>query len=171
MSSSSLCKRAGLQIGWHKSVHKLWTTWRSHCSFLVVATSLMALQDILTCSKVVLTSLIQSWYNKNVTRLVMQGCNNIVISWLYRTCWNNLAIQVWQYQQGCYKLLTTCSKLGLVDGLLADLLQDVRCYKISCWPYWKIPLLSCTSQLLVGKTRKGLILNGMTLTYVVCVSG
>jgi hypothetical protein len=33
-----------------------------------------------TCSKVVLTSLIQSWYNKNVTRLTTEGCNNIVIS-------------------------------------------------------------------------------------------
>jgi hypothetical protein len=23
-----------------------------------------------------------------------QGCNNIVISWLYRTCWNNLALSL-----------------------------------------------------------------------------
>jgi hypothetical protein len=52
---------------------------------------------------------------------------------IYRTCWNNLATRLIQYQQGCYKLRTACSKfvdnLGqavrtqLVDGLLADLLQ------------------------------------------------
>ena len=43
-------------------------------------------------------------------------------------------------QQGCYKLLTACSKLvdnlgqavgtQLVDGLLADLLQDVRVLRV-----------------------------------------
>jgi hypothetical protein len=32
------------------------------------------------CYKVVLTNLIQSWDNRNVTRLTTQGCNNIVIS-------------------------------------------------------------------------------------------
>jgi hypothetical protein len=69
-----------------------------------------------TCHKVVQTSYdIQSWYNKNVTRLTTQGCNNIVISWLYRTCWNNLATSLIIYQQGYYKLLTACSIL--VDNL------------------------------------------------------
>ena len=43
------------------------------------------------CYKVVPTSLIQSRYNKKVTRFTTQGCNSIVISWLYRTYWNNLA--------------------------------------------------------------------------------
>jgi hypothetical protein len=43
-------------------------------------------------------------------------------------------------QEGCYKLLTACSKLvdnlgqavgtQLVDGLLADLLQDVRVLRV-----------------------------------------
>jgi hypothetical protein len=88
-----------------------------------------------TCYKVVLTSLIQSWYNKNVTRLATQGCNNIVISRLYRTCWNNLATSL-IISTRLFKLLTACSKLvdnlgqavrtQLVDGLLANLLQDVR---------------------------------------------
>jgi hypothetical protein len=35
-----------------------------------------------------------SWidYQENIPRWYKtQGCNNIVISWLYRTCWNNLA--------------------------------------------------------------------------------
>jgi hypothetical protein len=68
----------GLQTSCYKSVHKLSTSCvRTACSQL-------------TCYKVVLTSLMQSWYNKNVTKLTTQGCNNIVISWLYRTCWNNL---------------------------------------------------------------------------------
>jgi hypothetical protein len=85
-----------------------------------------------TCYVVVPTGLIQPWYNKNVTRLTTQSCNNIVISWLYRTCWNSLATSL-ILSQGCYKLLTACSKhvdnLGqaartqLDDGLLADLLH------------------------------------------------
>jgi hypothetical protein len=49
----------------------------------------MALSDLFL--KVVLTNLIQSWYDKNVTKLTTQGCYNIVISRLYRTCWNNVA--------------------------------------------------------------------------------
>jgi hypothetical protein len=63
-----------------------------------------------TCYKVVLTSLIQSWYNTNVTRLPTQSasCNNIVISWLYRTC-----------------CLGQVVPTQVVDGLLADLLQNV----------------------------------------------
>ena len=66
-----------------------------------------------------------------------QGCNDIVISWLLsdlleQPC-NKSDIK---HQQGCYKLLTACSKLvdnlgqavrrQLVDSLLAELLQDVR---------------------------------------------
>ena len=43
-----------------------------------------------TCYNVVLTSLLQSWYNKNAKRSITQDCNNIVISWLYQTCWNDL---------------------------------------------------------------------------------
>ena len=52
--------------------------------------------------------------------------------WFCETC----NMQVRQYQQGCYKLLTACSKLvdnllqavrtQLVDGLFADLLQVLR---------------------------------------------
>ena len=51
-------------------------------------------------------------------------------------CMNNLAT----CQQGCYKLLTACSKLvdnlreavrtQLVNGLLTDLLQDVRFLRV-----------------------------------------
>jgi hypothetical protein len=37
-------------------------------------------------------------YNKNVTRLTTQGCNNIVTSWLYRT---------WRHYQTCYKVVLT----------------------------------------------------------------
>jgi hypothetical protein len=39
-----------------------------------------------TCSKVVPTSPIQSWYNNIVTTLCGQPCNMLVIPWLYHTC-------------------------------------------------------------------------------------
>ena len=60
-----------LQTSCYKSIHKLC----SHCLFLVVVTSLeQAVNNMYkawwhyqTCYKAVLTSLIQSWYNKNVT--------------------------------------------------------------------------------------------------------
>jgi hypothetical protein len=69
--------------------------------------------------------------------LTTQGCNNIVISRLHRTCWNNLAtsliIPTRLLQLHINKLFQTCWQLGtlavrtqLVDGLLANLLQDVR---------------------------------------------
>jgi hypothetical protein len=110
----------------------------SHCLFPVVVTSLEQAVNNLkqawwhyqTCYKVVLTSLIRSWYNKNVTRLTTQGCNNIVISWLYRTCWNNLAtslimssnlLQVVNCSlfQTCWQLVTTSLILsGLLQGCL-----------------------------------------------------
>jgi hypothetical protein len=48
----------------------------SHCLFPVVVTIWWHYQK---CYIVVLTSLIQSWYNKNVTRLTTQGCNNTAI--------------------------------------------------------------------------------------------
>jgi hypothetical protein len=95
----------------------------SHCLFPVVGTSLgpainnlqQAWWHYQTCSKVVLTNLIQSWYNKNVTRLTTQGCNNIVISWLYRTCWNNLATSLiisTRMLQVVNCLFQTCWQLG-----------------------------------------------------------
>jgi hypothetical protein len=68
-----------------------------------------------TCDKVVLTGVIQSWYNKNVTRLTTQGCNNIVISWLYRTRWNNLATSViisTSLLQVVNSLFQTCWQFG-----------------------------------------------------------
>jgi hypothetical protein len=85
--------------------------------------------------KVVLTSLIQSCqYNKNVTRLTTQGCNNIVI---YHDCIRLVETTLHATSLIILtRLLTPCSKLvdnlgqavqtQLVDGLLADLLQDVR---------------------------------------------
>ena len=63
----------------------------SHCLFPAVNNLWQAWWHYQTCYKAVLRSLIQSWYNKNVTRWTTQGCNNIVISRLYQICWNNLA--------------------------------------------------------------------------------
>ena len=110
-----------LQICSQAAVDKLC----SHCLFPVVVTSLEQAVDnlcnkfdgiiIKTCYKVVLTSLIQSWYNKNVTRLTTQDCNNIVISWLYRTCWNNLATSLMistSLLQVANSLFQTCWQLG-----------------------------------------------------------
>jgi hypothetical protein len=37
-----------------------------------------------------------------------QGCNNIVISWLYQTCWNNLATSlIISFSQTCWQLETS----------------------------------------------------------------
>ena len=73
-----------------------------------------------TCYKVVLTNLIQSWYNKNVIRLTTQGCDNVVISWLCKTCWNNLVTSliiptrllqvVNSLFQTCWQLVTSSAK-------------------------------------------------------------
>jgi hypothetical protein len=59
-------------------------------------------------------SLIQSWYNKNVTRLITQGCNSIVISWLWRTCWKKLATTLiisTKLSQVVNSLFQTCRQL------------------------------------------------------------
>jgi hypothetical protein len=103
-----------------------------------------------TCYKVVPTSLIQSRYNKNVTRLMTQGCNNIVISWLYRTCWNNLATNlimpscllqiVNSLFQTCHNNWEQAVRTQLVDGFLANLLQDVRFFFV----YKRKYLASCS---------------------------
>ena len=77
-----------------------------------------------TCYNVVLTSLIQSWYSKNVTRLTTQGCNNIVISWLYRTCWNNLATS----------LIISTRLLQVVNSLFHTCWQlETSSAKTTCW--------------------------------------
>jgi hypothetical protein len=61
--------------------------------------------------------MIQSWYNNNVTRLTTtQACNNIVISRLYRTCWNNLATSLiisTRLLQVVNSLFQTCWQLGI----------------------------------------------------------
>jgi hypothetical protein len=104
------------------------TCWNNLATSLIISTTLLQAVNNLeqawwhyqTCYKLVLTSLIQSWYSRTVTRLTKQGCNNIVISWLYRTCWNNLATsliistrlfqavnnlwQAWWHCQTCYKV-------------------------------------------------------------------
>jgi hypothetical protein len=77
--------------------------------------------------------------NKNVTRLTTQGCNNTAISWLYRTCWNNLATSliistrllqiVNSFSQTCWQLVTSSAKTTcwrLVDKLVT------RCEIFAC---------------------------------------
>ena len=72
----------GLQTSCYKSAHKLSTSSvRTACSQLLqqvwnkLLTSLMTLSDLLS---------------HDITRM-LQGFNNIVISWLYWTCCNNFA--------------------------------------------------------------------------------
>ena len=86
-----------------------------------------------TWYKIVLTSLIQIWYNNLATNLATHD-----LMWLnrasYQTCWNSLITSL-LIQQVCYNLLTSCLLLvdslkrvvrtQLVDNLFADLLQDV----------------------------------------------
>ena len=80
----------------------------SHCLFPVVVTSLGQAANNLkqawwhyqTCYKVVLTSLIQSWYNKNVTRLITQGCYIMTVS--------NLLEQPCDKSDNINKVVTSC---------------------------------------------------------------
>jgi ACR3 family arsenite efflux pump ArsB len=105
-----------------------------------------------TCFKVVLTRLIQSWYNKNVTRLMTQGCNNISISWLYRSCWNNLATstivstRLLEVFNSLFQinLLATWDKQcehNLLTACLADLLQDVRFLRVKLCSHCLFPVV------------------------------
>jgi hypothetical protein len=93
-------------------------------SFWQLATILMALSDLLQgCSNKSDTVMIQVWYS-HVTRLTTQGCNNIVISWLHRTCWNNLATSLiisTRLLQFVNSLFQTCWQLGTSSA------------KTTCW--------------------------------------
>ena len=73
-------------------------------------------------------SLIQSWYNKNVTRLTTQGCSNIVISWLLQLCWHNLVTS----------LITSTRLLQFVNSLFQTCWQlvtsraNTTCRRLVC---------------------------------------
>ena len=111
------------------------------------------LDDFITCYKVVLISLIQSWYNKNVTRLTTQGCSNIVISWLLQPCWNNpvtsLTIST-RLLQVVNSLFQTCWRL---DCRLATSCEIFSCvdkeplYNILPPNFAILFILSCSSKL------------------------
>jgi hypothetical protein len=68
-------------------------------------TSLMALSDLVY--KVLITSLIQPWYKKNVTRLTTSGCNNIVITCTselfkdYQNSLRNSLSAIWNLWEEC----------------------------------------------------------------------
>jgi hypothetical protein len=80
--------------------------------------------------------------NKNVTRLTTQGCNNIVISWLYRTCWNNPATSlIIRWQVGTSSANTTCWRLV---GRLAT-----RCETFACEYDDPIFLTWCCAELVI----------------------
>jgi hypothetical protein len=98
---------------------------RQPCNILVISWLYQ------TCSKVVQTRPIQSWYNNIVTTLCRQTWNILVISWLYRTCQNNFVtslIMPSSLLQGVNSLFRTCYsnweqavRTQLVDNLWTDL--------------------------------------------------
>jgi hypothetical protein len=99
-------------ISLEQAVNNLWQGWWHHQ----------------TCHKVVLISLIQSWHNKNVTRLTTQknGSNHIVTSWVYRTCWNNFATNLiisTRLLQVVSSLFHTCWQLGTSSA-------DTTCWRL-----------------------------------------
>ena len=79
----------------YRSVHKFQTSCaRNACSQFIV-TSLMALLDLLQGC---FNNLVQSRYNKNVTRLTTQHkVVAVYTSCMYRPCWNKIAKQRTQY--------------------------------------------------------------------------
>jgi hypothetical protein len=96
----------------------------------------MALSDLLQgCSNKSDTVMI---INKNVTRLTTQGCTNIVISWLYRTCWNNLvtslviSTKLWQIVNSLFQ---TCWQLGTNSA-------GTTCWQ-TCYNMWDLCVCSC----------------------------
>jgi hypothetical protein len=95
----------------------------------------MALSDLLQgCFNksdtvmIYITRMFQGWRHKVVTILLYHDYIGLVGTTLQ---------QVWQYQQGCYKLLfQTCWQLvtcSATDNLLTNLLQDVRLYILRVW--------------------------------------
>jgi hypothetical protein len=92
----------------------------------------MALSDLLQgCSD----KSVQSWYNKNVTRLTTQGCSNIVLSWLYWTCWNNLATSLiisTRLLQVVNRLFQTCWQLGTSRAKTTCWRLATRCETFAC---------------------------------------
>ena len=86
----------------------------------------MALSDLLQgCSNKSDTVMI----NRNVTRLTTQGCKNIVISWLYRTCWNSLFHTCWQL--GTSSANTTCWRLVGRLATRCEIFTRVDCSNVS----------------------------------------
>ena len=74
-----------------------------------------------------LTNLLQPWYNKDVTRLSTQGCDNLVISSMWRIC------VVTSCQQVVPNMLTTCDKQ--CEYILFTVCWQT-CYKM--WDFWLI---------------------------------
>ena len=88
------------------------------------------------------------------------GCNNIVIPWLYRTCWNNLVTSLiisTRLLPIVNSLFQTVDNLWqavrrqLVDGLLTNLLQDVRVLRV--YDYTRKNLTSCNKSVHKLSTR------------------
>jgi hypothetical protein len=62
--------------------------------------------------------------HNDVARLTTQGCNNIDISWLYQTCWNNLATS----------LIISTSLLQVVNSLFQTCWQlETSSANTTCW--------------------------------------
>jgi hypothetical protein len=92
-----------LQTSCYKSVHKLSTSClRTACSQFVVTSLKQAWWHYY---KTVLTSSLQPRYNKHVTRLSTQGCNNLVISSM------DLSEQPCNKSDNFDKVVTSCQQV------------------------------------------------------------
>ena len=134
-----------LQTSCYRSVHKLSTSClRTACSHFVVTTLKQAWWHYQPCYKTVLTTLLQSRYNKDVTRLSTQGCNNLVISSMdlsEQPCnkSDNFDKVVTSCQQVVPHLLTTCDKQ-------CEYILLTACWQ-TCYKMWDFCV--CTAHLII----------------------
>jgi uncharacterized membrane protein YukC len=76
--------------------------------------------------------LIQSWYNRNVTRLMTQGCNNVVISWLSLRIMAEMLEQPCNKSDNTNKVVTTVNKLFHTCWQLGTSSANTTCWR-SCY--------------------------------------
>ena len=123
------------------------TCWNNLATNLIISTSLLQLLTtyIQYCYIMTVSDLLEQpcYKSDNINKLVTSCLNNlynIVISWLYRTCWNNHAKSLIISTRLLQAVQTTCDKLDdnlgqavrtqRLDSLLAHLLQNVRFLRV-----------------------------------------
>jgi hypothetical protein len=91
---------------------------------------------------------------------MLQGCNNIVISWLYRTCWNNLATSLIMSSNllqvvNC-SLFQTCWQLGTSSA-------NTTCWRLvdvqTCYKMWDFYACTCRTRVKISHLVASLATN------------